>query len=435
MRNKNLPDHLFCTIPLFLMFLTASLGYAQVKVGAKAEWHPAKKIIMHTPGDEFFMGVIHPAAALFEKTFSLKKAKKEHLDYIKGLNKRGVEIITIVDTLLKGTVDASGNTVSGKDLNELRAFAKSFLTYDTSKLSPKKRKEQEAYKDKVIGQLSPYELVRIILQRPIVRLEETGTNTGFEADYEEHPLMNLYFCRDQMITTAKGIVITKMNSPQREGETRVIKFVLQKLGIKPVYEVTGEGRLEGGDYFSAGDVAMIGQGLRTNAEGIKQLLDNKVFGVPKVAVVKDKWKDQEEMHLDTYFNIINPKLAVLVDIRMDLPGKPANPKMIPKVDVYELKNGKYVKTVSDKNFQKYLEEELGYKIIPATRKDQNLYGINFLTVESNKIMAIDGASKKYKKALKDHGVEATWMEFGALTSGYGAAHCTTQAILREKSEK
>ena len=50
-------------------------------------------------------------------------------------------------------------------------------------------------------------------------------------------------------------------------------------------------------------------------------------------------------------------------------------------------------------------------------------------------MAIDGASEKYKKAIKDHGVKADWMEFGALTSGYGAAHCTTQVILREKPEK
>lgn len=434
MRKKTLFNHLSRAVPLFLIFLTASFGYAQVKVGAEAEWHSAKKIIMHTPGDEFFMGVIHPAAALFEKPFSLRKARKEHLNYIKNLNRQGVEVIKVVDTLLKGTVDASGKTVPGRELDELRVFAKDFLTYDTSKLSPEKRKTQAAYKDKVIAQLPPYELVRIILQRPIVRLEEINTNTGIEADYEENPLMNLYFCRDQMITTARGIVIAKMNSYQREGETRIIKFILKKLGIKPVYEVTGKGRLEGGDYFSAGNIAMIGQGLRTNAEGIKQLLDNKVFGVPKVAVVKDEWKDQEEMHLDTYFNIINPKLAVLVDLRMDLPGKPADPKMIPKVDVYELKNGKYVKAVSDKNFQKYLVE-LGYEIIPTTRKDQNLYGINFLTLESDRIMAIDGASEKYKKAIKDHGVKADWMEFGALTSGYGAAHCTTQVILREKPEK
>jgi arginine deiminase len=37
----------------------------------------------------------------------------------------------------------------------------------------------------------------------------------------------------------------------------------------------------------------------------------------------------------------------------------------------------------------------------------------------------------YKQRLRNHGVDATWMDFGALTSGYGAAHCTTQVLVRE----
>ncbi len=270
-----------------------------------------------------------------------------------------------------------------------------------------------------------------------VLLQENKTYsyiTGFSAEYSEAPLMNLYFCRDQLLTTAKGIVVNKLNSPQRANESRVLKFVLKKLGIEPVYEVTGDGRVEGGDYFSAGDVALIGQGLRTNPEGIKQLLDNKVFGLPTVAVVKDHWLDQEEMHLDTYFNIINPQLAVMVDMRLNQPGKPVAPEMQTTVDVYELQDGEYIKTVSDKDFQEYLGK-LGYTVIPVSRRDQNLYGINFLTTSANTILAIDGASQEYKDAIAAHGVNAKWMEFGALTSGYGAAHCTTQVILREAEKE
>ena len=82
-------------------------------------------------------------------------------------------------------------------------------------------------------------------------------------------------------------------------------------------------------------------------------------------------------------------------------------------------------------FQEYMEKDLGYTLIPVSRKDQNLYGINFLTIRPDRIMAIDGVSDKYKKLLKKHGVDATWMDFSALTSGYGAAHCTTQVLLRE----
>jgi len=192
---------------------------------------------------------------------------------------------------------------------------------DSSPLPKKIQAAQIKYKEEIIATLSPKELVQIILLQPKVRLYTANTNTGLRATYKLSPVMNLYFCRDQMIATAKGVVIGKKNSPQRAAETRIMKFVLTKLNMTPVYDVAGKGRLEGGDYFSAEDVAFIGQGLRTNSEGVKQLLINRVFGLPKVAVVKDAWRIQEEMHLDTYFNIFGPRLAVLVDLRMNLPGK------------------------------------------------------------------------------------------------------------------
>lgn len=407
---------------------------APIKTGARAEWLPAKTILMHMPDDEIFLGVVHPAAALFEQPFSLKKAQDEFRNYVAGLEELGIEVIRVEEVLLAGTTNQTGGALPGVELDQLRDFASTVLTYDTSKLPVELQSEQVNYKEQTIAQLSPQELVKIILLRPTIILEQTPNNTEFKASYVEAPLMNLYFCRDQMITTARGIVIANLNSPQRAPETEIMKFVLNKLGIEPIYEVTGEGRLEGGDYFSAGDVAMIGQGLRTNPEGVRQLLDNQVFGVPRVAVVKDSWKNQEEMHLDTYFNIIAPKLAVLVDMRMDLPGRPAVTNFTTLVDVYELQDGAYVKIISDRNFQDYLEDDLGYTVIPASRLDQNLYAINFLTTRANRIMAIDGASQAYKDALKQAGVDATWMDFSALTSGYGAAHCTTQVICREKPE-
>ena len=426
---------------IFLAFLLLSGSVAlarqelseqvQVQVGARAEWDQARMILMHTPSEEILHGVIHPAAALFEKPFSLEEARRQHLDYIALLEQEGAVVHTVVQTLLAGTMDAQGRALPGPALDELREFAGRFLVYNTTRLAPDEQQRQEQYKQEVLAALSPRELVAVILEQPTVHLHPTEINTGFSATYQSSPVMNLYFCRDQVITTAKGVVVARMNSPQRFVETKIIKFVLNKLGIEPVYEVAGEGRLEGGDYFSAGDVAFIGQGLRTNAEGIRQLLDNQVFGLPRVAVVKDFWEDQEEMHLDTYFNIINPKLAALVDLRMKLPGRDPDPMMVPLVDLYELRDGVYVKTMTDRNFQDFLEQDLGYTLIPASREDQNRYGLNFLTVRSDRILAIDGVSEAYKQRLHEHGVEATWMDFGALTSGYGAAHCTTQVLVRE----
>jgi len=48
----------------------------------QAEWLKAGDILMHTPGQELFNGVIHPSAGLFEDYFDVDKAAKEHQGYI-----------------------------------------------------------------------------------------------------------------------------------------------------------------------------------------------------------------------------------------------------------------------------------------------------------------------------------------------------------------
>jgi len=422
---------IFVALVFVIAFSTNTHAQA-ANVGQRAEWDLPKKILMHTPGDEVFMGVLHPEAALYEKPFDVKTARAEHLKYIERLRKHGAEVYRVVDVLLKGAVDAHGRTIPSPELDALRKFTATCLIFDNSDLHEPDKGRQKKYKEDILSQLSAYDLVRIILDRPTIHLHQTDKNTGLSATYEIDPVMNLYFLRDQMITTAKGVVIGKFNSVQRAPETEIIKFVLKKMGITPIYEVEGSGRLEGGDYFSAGDVALIGQGLRTNAEGVKQLLDNQVFGTPFVAVVKDNWNNQEEMHLDTYFNIISSNLAVMVDLRMNVPGNVPEIKGISsKVDVYKLEKNGYELMIKDRDFQQYLEKDLGYTVIPVSRRDQNLYGINFLAVAPGQILAIDGVSKAYKDVLKKKGVDAVWMDFGELTKGYGAAHCTTQVLLRE----
>jgi arginine deiminase len=318
----------------------------------------------------------------------------------------------------------------------LRGLAAGSITVDASALPADQQAEQGASLAKTLEALHPRELVSIILNCPTVRLRPSLVpNTRYAASYELNPVMNLYFCRDQQITTAKGVVIGRMNSEQRALETQIMRFVLRKLGIEPIYEVTGQGRLEGGDFLPAGDTAFIGQGLRTNAEGVRQLLEHRVFGVPRVVVVRDPWQTQDQMHLDTYFNILGPTRAVLVADRMDVRDaagkvvKPARPDRRCAVDIYELREGAYQPAGRDQDFQAFLEQEMGFRLTPVSNEDQLDYAINFLCLGPNRILGIDGVSAEYKSALK--GVRATWMDFANLTGGYGAAHCCTQVLHRQ----
>lgn len=407
------------------------------RVGCYAEWDRPTDVLVHTPGSELFAGVIHPEAALFERAFSIDGAAAEHRAYIALLRRQGARVHTVVDTLLAGTMDGAGRARPGRELDALREFARGFITVDATALPVADRGEQRAYLDETLAALHPRELVRIILDCPTVRLGPSLVpNTRYAASYEFAPVMNLYLARDQQITTARGVVIGRMNSEQRRVETQIMGFVLRKLGVRPIGEVTGEGRLEGGDFLPAGDTCFLGQGLRTNAEGVRQLLEAKVFGVPRVVIVKDPWQNQDQMHLDTYFNILSPTRAVLVEERMDVRDRagqivrPARPDRRCTIDVYELQGGAYVRTVSDGDFQAFLEDEMGFTLIPVSNDDQLNYAINFLCVGPNRILAVAGASKAYQRSLT--GVRATWMDFSNLTGGYGAAHCTTQVLHRER---
>lgn len=433
------PRLVVALLPALLALAAGTLAAPVLRVpevGCRAEWDIPTDVLVHTPGDELFLGVIHPEAALFERAFSVGGAAAEHRDYIRLLRQRGARVYTVVETLLAGTVDGKGRALAGRDLDELRAFAKQFITVDASALPPEEQKEQEGYLDDTLAGLHPHELVEIILQCPTVHLRPSLVpNTRYTASYEMSPVMNLYFCRDQQITTAPGVVMGRMNSEQRAIETTIMRFVLQKLGVEPIYEVTGDGRLEGGDFIPAGDTAFIGQGLRTNAEGVRQLLEHRVFGVPRVVVVKDPWQNQDQMHLDTYFNIISPNLAVLVEERMDVRDEageitqPARPDRRCKIDIYELRDERYELARADTDFQAFLEDEMGFRLIPVSNDDQLNYGINFLCVGSNRILGIAGVSQSYRDRLR--GVRATWMDFSNLTGGYGAAHCSTQVLHRQ----
>ena len=258
-----------------------------------AEWDKATAILMHTPGQELFDGVIHPSAGLFENYFDVDKAADEHRGYISALEKNGIKVFTVEQILNETPIE------------KLREYAKNSLTFDISNIPDANTEENDNYRMKVLGEMSRADLIRCILLQPTVALYPTDHNTGVEAVYTHRPLMNLYFTRDQSLTTPRGHIICQMNSTQRTPETSIIALCYEQLAIKPILEISGEGRIEGGDYIPAGNVSLIGCGMRTNIEAIRQIMNADAFGHDTIAVVKDhKWW-QMQMHLDTYFNIID----------------------------------------------------------------------------------------------------------------------------------
>lgn len=403
--------HLF----LSLILTISATTFAQEKTTYPlSEWDCAKCILMHTPGEELFDGVIHPYAGLFEYYFDVDKAAEEHKGYIDALKRNGIEVYTVRELL------------NQTDIEKLRAHAMNALTYDTSEIAEAAGPDSEEYRESIINQMSRADLIRCILLRPTVKLYDTDNNTGVEAVYTHSPLMNLYFTRDQSITTPRGHIISKMNSTQRADETSIIALCYEQLGATPILSITGDGRLEGGDYLRGGTISYIGCGMRTNLEAIKQIMYADAFGHDTVAVINDhKWW-QMQMHLDTYFNIIDKDLCTLVESRYL--AKKGEPEWV-TVDLYTRKPGKkeYTLTRGEIPLVEFLKQR-GFTIIPIKLEDELHYANNFLTIAPRHIMAVGNQSAELQKAFAEHNVKVEWIPLETLIKGYGAAHCMTQVI-------
>ena len=403
--------HLF----LSLILTISATTFAQEKTTYPlSEWDCAKCILMHTPGEELFDGVIHPYAGLFEYYFDVDKAAEEHKGYIDALKRNGIEVYTVRELL------------NQTDIEKLRAHAMNALTYDTSEIPEAAGPDSEEYRESIINQMSRADLIRCILLRPTVKLYDTDNNTGVEAVYTHSPLMNLYFTRDQSITTPRGHIISKMNSTQRADETSIIALCYEQLGATPILSITGDGRLEGGDYLRGGTISYIGCGMRTNLEAIKQIMYADAFGHDTVAVINDhKWW-QMQMHLDTYFNIIDKDLCTLVESRYL--AKKGEPEWV-TVDLYTRKPGKkeYTLTRREIPLVEFLKQR-GFTIIPIKLEDELRYANNFLTIAPRHIMAVGNQSAELQKAFAEHNVKVEWIPLETLIKGYGAAHCMTQVI-------
>lgn len=403
-------------ISLFLLILAVSfVGAAQERTSfPHSEWDCAKEILMHTPGEELFDGVIHPYAGLFEYYFDVDKAADEHKGYIRALENNGIKVHTVRELLEQAPIE------------RLRACAISALTYDTSNMAGAAADESEKYRMDIINEMSRADLIRCILLRPTVKLYTAGNNTGFEAVYTHSPLMNLYFTRDQSITTPHGHVISKMNSMQRAAETEIVSLCYELMGMEPILTITGNGRLEGGDYLRGGTISYIGCGMRTNLEAIEQIMRADAFGHDTIAVVNDRKWWQMQMHLDTYFNIIDKDLCTLVESRYL--AKEGEPEWV-TVDLYTRARGEkeYSLTQKEIPFVEFLKQR-GFTIIPIKPEDELHYANNFLTIAPRHIMAVGNQSAELQKAFAEHGVTVEWIPLETLIKGYGAAHCMTQVI-------
>ncbi len=133
-------------------------------------------------------------------------------------------------------------------------------------------------------------------------LVEFGAEVLDITELKGHP--NSVFTRDTAMCTPKGYIKLRLGLKTREGEDEWIAKTLDTIGEPCVGEIKNPGTVEGGDVVLAGNVAFIGQSIRTNEEGIKQLSEllKKMEYEIRVIVLPDT-----VLHLDKALMVLGPK--------------------------------------------------------------------------------------------------------------------------------
>ena len=133
--------------------------------------------------------------------------------------------------------------------------------------------------------------------------------------------MDSLYPRDAAITTDKGVILCSMGKEDRRTEPSAITGALRRLKLPILGSITGVGRVEGGDVtWLDRETLAVGQGYRTNEDGIRQL--RRLLGdeVQIVIVPLPHWRGPADVfHLMSMISPVAEDLAVVYSPLLPVP--------------------------------------------------------------------------------------------------------------------
>jgi len=130
------------------------------------------------------------------------------------------------------------------------------------------------------------------------------------------------YVHDPAIVTDRGAILLRMGKALREGEEVAIGRRLEEIDVPIFYELHGDARAEGGDLLWIDhDTLAVGQGFRTNAEGLRQLQEALTpLGVRTISADLPYGQGPDAcLHLMSLISLVRPNLAVIYEPLLPTP--------------------------------------------------------------------------------------------------------------------
>ncbi len=228
------------------------------------------------------------------------------------------------------------------------------------------------------------------------------------------PAYNLFFTRDIAIVHNDFVLIPKMASKIRAKESIIAKIVFKyhpriKVDASKVLDANnyvGNLKFEGGDiHIFNKDITLIGNGLRTNWEGINFIIKNTSKNKKHTYIVQALPTELESyIHLDMIFTVLSDKECMIY--------KPVFDNLKYNAFAIEAENGKIISKIETPNLLTALKEK-GFDLTHIycgnddplhAPREQWHSGANFFAVDNGKILGYNRNSNTLK-ALAAHGYE------------------------------
>ena len=210
------------------------------------------------------------------------------------------------------------------------------------------------------------------------------------------------YTHDPAIVCNRGAILCSMGKPARRGEPEAMGKFFEGMGVPIHGRITGEGMVEGGDVVWIDErTVAVGEGYRTNAEGIRQLralLGDLVDEV--VSVHLPHWTGPQDcLHLMSNISMIDRDLAVVYSRLLTVP------------------------------FRQWLIKR-GIRLVEVPDEEYDSMACNVLAVAPRKAIMIAG-NPITKARLEGEGAEVRTYEGSDISiKGSGGPTCLTRPFLR-----
>jgi N-dimethylarginine dimethylaminohydrolase len=213
------------------------------------------------------------------------------------------------------------------------------------------------------------------------------------------------YTHDTVVISDRGAILCSMGKAQRRGEPEAAARFFVKAGIPIAGRIEGDGRLEGGDVvFLDERTVAVGEGYRTNAEGIRQLRQILAGAVDEVIPVPlPHWNGPDDvLHL---MSLLSPIDHDLLLVHSRLLAAPFRQRLLAR----------------------------GCTLLEVPGEEFGTMGCNVLAVGPRRCVMLAG-NPRTARLLREAGCEVRTYEGNEISlKGRGGPTCLTRPLLRARA--